>query len=587
MMDHKKSLYRFRNVNAVLMVVLMACSPHHYHSTAVAFAYTSGMKTRTHTRRGPRSTTITSIRSSKNNHTPPPYHAPPRQSHSHSHSHSHKDEITKIPWLIIGGGIHGVHIAARLLGSQSGGMDLNLDPDPANSKSKSNLCIVDAHEHLLHTWKSRTAATGMEYLRSSAGYHLDPDENSLRDQFGSGTAASAGGTGFRKRKKKERGNTNTVPASFSRDYERPRLDVFNQHCDCVIEKYGLENLHTRGVVTAIEPHKDHVRVVVSLPHDNHDDNDNDNDNDNDKHVVYNAEHVVLALGNDDPSYAEWVDTEDIEQGLVHHLLEDQKTRARNNPNDASDTTTYSVAVVGGGITAAHKALELVHDAKATKIHLISRHPLKEQQFDTHQDWMMDLAASKRSEEGGGEGIPKRQRLFSQSACWKERRRIIGRERVAGTVTPAVNRGARGLKYAIQKGDIQWHQAEVLKKCYIESDSQSDQSPSQSRPRMELSLSSGTTIEVDEILLATGFGKKLPGGTLLQNDLVEKAGLEVSEFCGFPIVDENLLWHSRIFVAGALAELELGPSARNIAGARLAAERIVRKARSMDPLASRS
>ena len=32
--------------------------------------------------------------------------------------------------------------------------------------------------------------------------------------------------------------------------------------------------------------------------------------------------------------------------------------------------------------------------------------------------------------------------------------------------------------------------------------------------------------------------------------------------------------AELYVAGALAELELGPSARNIAGARLAAERIV-------------
>ena len=40
------------------------------------------------------------------------------------------------------------------------------------------------------------------------------------------------------------------------------------------------------------------------------------------------------------------------------------------------------------------------------------------------------------------------------------------------------------------------------------------------------------------------------------------------------MQSNLCWHSRIFVAGALAELELGLSARNIAGARLAAERIL-------------
>ena len=43
-----------------------------------------------------------------------------------------------------------------------------------------------------------------------------------------------------------------------------------------------------------------------------------------------------------------------------------------------------------------------------------------------------------------------------------------------------------------------------------------------------------------------------------------------------LVDKNLRWgrNGRIFVSGALAELEIGPSSRNIAGARLAAERIV-------------
>ena len=93
----------------------------------------------------------------------------------------------------------------------------------------------------------------------------------------------------------------------------------------------------------------------------------------------------------------------------------------------------------------------------------------------------------------------------------------------------------------------------------------------------MSLSCGNTIEVDEVLLATGFGKKLPGGKLIK-DLVKNFDLEVSDFCGFPIVDENLSWGSKgIYVAGALAELEIGPSARNIAGARLAAERILKAA----------
>ena len=79
---------------------------------------------------------------------------------------------------------------------------------------------------------------------------------------------------------------------------------------------------------------------------------------------------------------------------------------------------------------------------------------------------------------------------------------------------------------------------------------------------------GTDILVDKILLATGFGKKLLGGAMIQHDLVDRADLPVSAFCGFPIINENLHWYERIFVAGTMVDLELGP-----AGARLAAERI--------------
>jgi hypothetical protein len=39
------------------------------------------------------------------------------------------------------------------------------------------------------------------------------------------------------------------------------------------------------------------------------------------------------------------------------------------------------------------------------------------------------------------------------------------------------------------------------------------------------------------------------------------------------VDQSLRWHPGIYVTGALAELEIGPTAMNIIGARLAAERI--------------
>ena len=61
------------------------------------------------------------------------------------------------------------------------------------------------------------------------------------------------------------------------------------------------------------------------------------------------------------------------------------------------------------------------------------------------------------------------------------------------------------------------------------------------------------------------------------DLIASASLPCAE-CGFPIVDSKLRWHPRVFVSGALAELELGPVSRNIAGARWAADRIINATR---------
>jgi hypothetical protein len=43
---------------------------------------------------------------------------------------------------------------------------------------------------------------------------------------------------------------------------------------------------------------------------------------------------------------------------------------------------------------------------------------------------------------------------------------------------------------------------------------------------------------------------------------------------YPIVDRALRWHPGIHVTGPLAELEIGPPARNILGARLSAERLL-------------
>ena len=122
---------------------------------------------------------------------------------------------------------------------------------------------------------------------------------------------------------------------------------------------------------------------------------------------------------------------------------------------------------------------------------------------------------------------------------------------------SVSRGKNGLKYAIEKGAIIHHKADVESMSLVED-------------CVALTLTTGE-IHVDRVLLATGFSKKPPGAGLVER-MVRKSDLELCS-CGYPAPDKYLRWGD-VYVAGALAELELGPSARNIAGARLAAERIV-------------
>ena len=89
--------------------------------------------------------------------------------------------------------------------------------------------------------------------------------------------------------------------------------------------------------------------------------------------------------------------------------------------------------------------------------------------------------------------------------------------------------------------------------------------------VSLHCEGGHTISADRVVLATGFEAPRPGGELIDR-AISDLGLRCAS-CGYPVVDASLQWHPGIHVTGALAELEIGPVARNIIGARLAAERL--------------
>ncbi|MGB0681019.1 MAG: hypothetical protein ACPGUV_15320, partial [Polyangiales bacterium] len=180
------------------------------------------------------------------------------------------------------------------------------------------------------------------------------------------------------------------------------------------------------------------------------------------------------------------------------------------------------------------------EAAGCRTHLITRHPLRAHQFDSDPGWLG----------------PRYMQGFESERELDQRRDIITAARHRGSVPPSV---LRAVKQAIEAGRITWHLAEVQEVV-----------PTPQGRRLQ--LSSAEDVEVAHIVLATGFAGQRPGGDMI-DALIESAALPCAA-CGYPIVDAALRWHPRIHVTGPLAELELGPAARNIAGARRAAERIV-------------
>lgn len=116
-----------------------------------------------------------------------------------------------LDWLIIGGGLHGAHLALVLTGR------CGVAPE--------QLRILDPHEELLAHWERCTAATGMRYLRSTIVHHLALDPHDLWH--------------FARRR-------GLQPGMVRGPYKRPALGLFREHCQTQIAEHSLDRRHLRG-----------------------------------------------------------------------------------------------------------------------------------------------------------------------------------------------------------------------------------------------------------------------------------------------------------------------------------------------------
>jgi len=384
-----------------------------------------------------------------------------------------------LDWLIIGGGPHGVHLAARLLGEA--GIEA------------ARLRILDPGTRLLDRWQSSTTATGMSHLRSPGVHHLDLEPFSLI-RFA--------------------GNRRGRPPGLLRGrYDRPSLDLFNAHCNHVIERFGLNEIHLCGQAERLEPEGDGVQVTTASG------------------ATFKARRVVLAIGaGGQPEWPPWAPRDD---PRIRHLFDSGTSRP-----DSEQSDDERFLVVGGGISAAQSALRLAAEGRA--VELVSRHPIRAHHFDIDPGWLG----------------PKLMPIFRRERNPDRRRELIQRARHRGSVTPEVRHALR-VAAASERLKIR---EDAVSSLHVASGS------------LQLKLASGQWIEGTHLYLATGFAARRPGGRMLDR-LIEDFDLPCAA-CGFPVVDGWLRWHPRIHVSGPLAELELGPTSRNIAGARRTGDRLV-------------
>ena len=229
-----------------------------------------------------------------------------------------------LDWLIIGGGIHGVHLAHVLVHGQG------LSADAVR--------ILDPHERLLAAWSRRTTNTGMRYLRSPRVHHIDLEPFAL-EQF----AREQGGD----------------PATWwIEPYRRPSYALFQQHCQHVIDTYQLDRLHIRGQALAL--HRVAGGWCVETDSDR-----------------ITAQRVLLATGRQQLQIPDWAKTLFAQNAPIQHVLD-----------HAFDTHYIAdgaeVIVVGGGISAGQIALKLMHDHTVT---LVTRQSLRQHDFDSSPCWL--------------------------------------------------------------------------------------------------------------------------------------------------------------------------------------------------------
>ncbi|GAM83585.1 hypothetical protein ANO11243_015730 [Dothideomycetidae sp. 11243] len=381
-----------------------------------------------------------------------------------------------------------------------------------------SLLVLDkAGDSWLSKWNSQFTTFDISHLRSPMFFHIDPRDRDglLGYTYRKGREAEllqiAGCVGQERTKnqrKKDRGRAGNwreqaIDERDRQDYYTPSRRLFRDHCEYVIEEYDLrKHLVKQEAVTDVdfgyvEGVSDMERVFTLTTSKN----------------IWFAKTVVLSVGaGGEPEIPDSCGRCAV-PGACHsmHIKTFPDPSVIVKHQNRKET---SVVIVGGGLTAAHLAVNAIRSS-VTKVHMIVRSHLKASFWSADTD--------------------------------EERADQILEARGGGSITPRIH---KIMKKLVCEGRLEIHTNTRIKSRRFDA---------QNSIWNYVYFATG---------IATDF-RKIP---LLQT-LLQKHPIDGVH--GLPCLTEDMAWDSDVplFATGKLASLRLGPGAANLAGARVGAERI--------------
>ena len=303
---------------------------------------------------------------------------------------------------------------------------------------------------------------------------------------------------------------------YTDPYCRPSLELFRNHSRNVLHRNNLDKIRILGSAVGIKEIRNGLLVQTTRGD-------------------LKTRRIFLCIGQNHPLWPPWARRLKSLGAEISHVFDENERLKAEDPK--SDTL-----IVGNGLSAVQLALSQGMRTYRNLAILMKR-KIAVHQFDSDPGWIG----------------PKYLNDFHKIMDYGKRRKIINAARNRGSVMEDL---ARNLDLLNKKDQIEIIYGEVNSAVFLDSSRMVE---------IRIDQEEGKNIIAKRIILATGFEYRRPGGIFIDG-LIENFGLPYAD-CNYPIVDEAVRWHPRIHVSGALAELEIGPVARNIAGARLVGKRI--------------